>query len=97
MRRTRQTSTRRTVLVAGSANIVVMGVKLAAGLLVGSSVLLAEAAHSLADTLNQAFLLASLHRPVRSVGGLGGNRAYEPSRPERFCWPGWRGRPLGYL
>jgi divalent metal cation (Fe/Co/Zn/Cd) transporter len=54
-----QESTRHTVLIAGAANIVVMAAKLAAGLISGSSAMLAEAAHSAADTLNQAFLLTS--------------------------------------
>jgi cation diffusion facilitator family transporter len=58
-------ATRRTVLVAGAANVVVAAAKLAAGLMTGSSAMLAEAAHSVADTLNQAFLLASLHRGER--------------------------------
>ena len=60
-----QSSTRRTVLIAGAANVFVGVIKLAAGILVGSSAMLAEAAHSAADTLNQAFLLASLHRGER--------------------------------
>ena len=58
-------STRRTVLTAGAANLFVALVKLAAGILAGSSAMLAEAAHSVADTLNQAFLLASVHRAQR--------------------------------
>jgi cation diffusion facilitator family transporter len=58
-------STRRTVLIAGAANLFVAAIKLAAGILVGSSAMLAEAAHSLADTLNQAFLLTSVHRSAR--------------------------------
>jgi cation diffusion facilitator family transporter len=57
--------TRRTVLIAGAANIFVGLIKLVAGVLVGSSAMLAEAAHSAADTLNQAFLLASLRRGER--------------------------------
>lgn len=57
--------TRRTVLVAGVANIVVMLAKLVAGLLTGSSAMLAEAAHSFADTLNQAFLFTSLRQGAR--------------------------------
>jgi cation diffusion facilitator family transporter len=60
-----QSPTRRTVLIAGAANLFVGVIKLAAGVLVGSSAMLAEAAHSAADTLNQAFLLASLHRGER--------------------------------
>jgi cation diffusion facilitator family transporter len=40
-------------------------IKLVAGILVGSSAMLAEAAHSAADTLNQAFLWTSLRRGAR--------------------------------
>jgi cation diffusion facilitator family transporter len=53
------------VLIAGAANIFVGLIKLVAGILVGSSAMLAEAAHSAADTLNQGFLLASLRRGAR--------------------------------
>jgi cation diffusion facilitator family transporter len=75
-------ATRRTVLVAGAANVVVAAAKLAAGLLSGSSAMLAEAAHSVADTLNQAFLLTSLHR---------GDRPADEQHPfghgqERYFW-----------
>lgn len=58
--------TTRTVIVAGAANVFVGAVKLTAGILSGSSAMLAEAAHSGADTLNQLFLLASLRRGRRS-------------------------------
>ena len=58
-------STRRTVLIAGAANIIVGLAKLVAGLLTGSSAMLAEAAHSAADTLNQGFLLTSLRQAER--------------------------------
>jgi cation diffusion facilitator family transporter len=75
-------STRTTVLIAGAANIFVGAIKLAAGIMVGSSAMLAEAAHSAADTLNQAFLLASLRR---------GERPADPKHPfgygqERYFW-----------
>jgi cation diffusion facilitator family transporter len=60
-----QSATGRTVLIAGAANIFVGVVKLVAGILVGSSAMLAEAAHSAADTLNQGFLWASLRRGAR--------------------------------
>jgi cation diffusion facilitator family transporter len=60
-----QSATGRTVLIAGAANIFVGAVKLVAGILVGSSAMLAEAAHSAADTLNQGFLWASLRRSAR--------------------------------
>ena len=55
----------RTVIIAGTANVFVATIKLAAGILVGSSAMLAEAAHSIADTLNQLFLLASVRRAER--------------------------------
>ena len=75
-------STRTTVLIAGAANIFVGAIKLAAGIMVGSSAMLAEAAHSAADTLNQVFLLASLRR---------GERPADPRHPfgygqERYFW-----------
>lgn len=53
-------ATRRTVLIALFANAAVFVVKLAGGLMAGSSAMLAEAAHSLADTTNQGFLLVSI-------------------------------------
>ena len=56
---------RKTVLVALGANAGIGVVKLAAGLLGASSALLAEAAHSAADTTNQLFLLASLSSSER--------------------------------
>jgi cation diffusion facilitator family transporter len=75
-------STRVTVLVAGAANVFVGAIKLAAGIMVGSSAMLAEAAHSAADTLNQGFLLTSVHR---------GERPADPRHPfgygqERYFW-----------
>jgi cation diffusion facilitator family transporter len=51
-----------TVLVAGVANIGVAAAKLVAGVVTGSAALLAEAAHSIADTLNEVFLLTALTR-----------------------------------
>ena len=62
---TEQSATGRTVLIAGAANVFVGVIKLVAGLLVGSSAMLAEAAHSAADTLNQGFLWESLRRSAR--------------------------------
>jgi cation diffusion facilitator family transporter len=60
-----QSATGRTVLIAAGANIFVGVIKLVAGILVGSSAMLAEAAHSAADTLNQGFLWASLRKSVK--------------------------------
>ena len=53
-------ASRKTVLIALAANACIAVVKLAGGLLSGSTALLAEAAHSCADTTNQAFLLVSI-------------------------------------
>jgi len=51
-----------TVLLAGSANLAIAIAKLVGGLVSGSTAMLAEAAHSFADTLNQVFLMAALKR-----------------------------------
>jgi divalent metal cation (Fe/Co/Zn/Cd) transporter len=56
---------RRTVHVALVANAAIMVVKAVGGVISGSSALLAEAAHSVTDTANQGFLLASLARSTR--------------------------------
>jgi len=75
-------ATRRTVLIALVANAVIAVVKLAGGLLSGSTALLAEAAHSLADTSNQGFLLVSIAL---------GTREPSPEQPfgygrQRYLW-----------
>ena len=49
-----------TVIVALAANLAIAVAKIAAGLIGGSSAMLAEGAHSVADTTNQVFLLTSL-------------------------------------
>lgn len=54
------TGSRKVVLAALGANAVVAASKLAVGLVTGSVAMLAEAAHSLADTVNQGFLLVSI-------------------------------------
>ncbi|WP_199813929.1 cation diffusion facilitator family transporter [Streptomyces sp. NRRL F-5135] len=58
-------STRVTVLVALAANLVIAAAKAVGGLVTGSPALLSEAAHSVADSLNEVFLLASLRRSRR--------------------------------
>jgi cation diffusion facilitator family transporter len=68
--------------IAGVANVVVGLAKLAAGIISGSSAMLAEAAHSVADTLNQVFLLTSLRQAERPA---------DPDHPfghgqERYFW-----------
>jgi cation diffusion facilitator family transporter len=77
-----QPAARRTVLVALSANASIAVAKLFAGLVSGSSAMPAEAAHSLADTINQVFLLYSLAM---------GDREADAEHPfgygkERFFW-----------
>jgi cation diffusion facilitator family transporter len=51
-----------TVLLAGLANLAIAIAKTVGGLVSGSTAMLAEAAHSFADTLNQVFLMAALKR-----------------------------------
>lgn len=73
---------RKTVLIALAANASIAVVKGVAGLMGGSTALLAEAAHSLADTTNQAFLLVSIRL---------GRREPDTRQPfgygqERFLW-----------
>jgi cation diffusion facilitator family transporter len=58
-------ASRNTVVVALVANAAVAVAKVAGGLLSGSAAMLAEAAHSLADTVNQGFLLVSIAMAVR--------------------------------
>jgi cation diffusion facilitator family transporter len=50
------------VYAALAANLVIAAAKLAAGLVTGSPAMLSEAAHSLADSVNEVFLLTSLRR-----------------------------------
>jgi cation diffusion facilitator family transporter len=81
-RRNEHEATRKTVIIAGAANVLVGLVKLAAGILSGSSAMLAEAAHSAADTLDQAFLLTSLRRAYRPA-----DRAHPFGHgQERYFW-----------
>jgi cation diffusion facilitator family transporter len=73
---------RRTVIIALAANASIAVAKIVAGIASGSSAMLAEAAHSIADTMNQVFLLFSLalgERPP-DVGHPFGHGK------ERFFW-----------
>jgi divalent metal cation (Fe/Co/Zn/Cd) transporter len=54
-----------TVLLALGANAAVAVAKIVAGALGGSAVMRAEAAHSVADTLNQVFMYLSLRLSSR--------------------------------
>jgi cation diffusion facilitator family transporter len=72
----------KTVYLALAANAGIGGAKLAGGLISGSSAMLAEAAHSAADTTNQLLLLASLNlagRPPDEEHPFGYGK-------ERFFW-----------
>jgi cation diffusion facilitator family transporter len=73
---------RKTVFVAIAANGVIAAAKLVAGALTGSPAMLAEAAHSIADTANECLLLVSLSLS---------NREPDEEHPfgygkERFFW-----------
>jgi cation diffusion facilitator family transporter len=73
---------RKTVLIALAANVAIALVKGFAGVVSGSAAMMAEAAHSVADTTNQGFLLTSIRL---------GRRGPDPQHPfghgkERFFW-----------
>jgi cation diffusion facilitator family transporter len=73
---------RKTVLIAMAANAAIAVAKGVAGALSGSAGLLAEAAHSVADTINQVFLLVSLslgEKPPDEEHPFGHGK-------ERFFW-----------
>lgn len=73
---------RKTVLIALAANLAIALVKAFAGVVSGSAAMLAEAAHSIADTTNQGLLLTSIRL---------GRREPDSRHPfghgkERFFW-----------
>ncbi|WP_329267647.1 cation diffusion facilitator family transporter [Streptomyces sp. NBC_01451] len=74
--------TRVTVLVALGANLLIAVAKAVGGLLTGSPALLSEAAHSVADSLNEVFLLAALRRSRRPAD----QRHPFGYGKERFFW-----------
>jgi cation diffusion facilitator family transporter len=57
---TEERGTKRSVYAAFTANLLIAVSKLVAGIISGSAALLAESVHSVADTINQVFLLVSL-------------------------------------
>jgi cation diffusion facilitator family transporter len=65
LRAARSHGHRRSLAVALAANVFVAAAKLGAGLLTGSAALLAEAAHSVADSTNEVMLGLSLRRSRR--------------------------------
>ena len=73
---------RKTVLIALTANAAIAIVKVFAGVVSGSAAMIADAAHSIADTTNQGLLLTSIRR---------GRRGPDAEHPfghgkERFFW-----------
>jgi cation diffusion facilitator family transporter len=62
LRRDEQGESPRTIVIALIANIVIGVAKLLAGLASGSTALIAEAAHSAADSVNEVFLAIGLYR-----------------------------------
>jgi cation diffusion facilitator family transporter len=82
MARQQRRASRLTVLLALGMNALIAVAKLLAGVVTGSSAMLAEGAHSIADTVNEVFLLTSLRRSARPA---------DSSHPfgygsERFFW-----------
>jgi cation diffusion facilitator family transporter len=71
-----------TVLVALVANLAIAAAKVTAGLIGGSSAMLAEGAHSVADTTNQVFLLTSLRLSRKAPDD---NHPFGYGK-ERFFW-----------
>jgi len=59
-----------TVVVALGANALIGVMKLVAGILTGSAAMLAEAAHSVADTATEGLLLTALHRSEKPADRL---------------------------
>ncbi|MDQ2870694.1 MAG: cation diffusion facilitator family transporter [Acidobacteriota bacterium] len=81
-RRAAEGESTRTIVIALLANVVIAVAKLIAGLSSGSTGMLAEAAHSAADSANEVFLAIGLHRdrkPADATHPLGHGR-------ERFLW-----------
>jgi cation diffusion facilitator family transporter len=82
LRPERSRESRRTAAIALASNAIIAVAKIVAGVLSGSAAMFAEAAHSLADTTNQTFLLISIglaDRPPDEAHPFGAGR-------ERFLW-----------
>jgi cation diffusion facilitator family transporter len=82
LRRAAEGDSSRTILIALFANIVIGIAKLIGGVVSGSTGMLAEAAHSAADSVNEVFLAVGIYRdrqPPDLAHPLGHGR-------ERFLW-----------
>ena len=82
LRRNEEGESPRTIVIALLANVVIGVAKLLAGLASGSSAMIAEAAHSAADCVNEVFLAIGLYRarqPPDEAHPFGHAR-------ERFLW-----------
>jgi cation diffusion facilitator family transporter len=82
LRRASEGESVRTIVIALLANLVIAAAKLMAGLVSHSTGMLAEAAHSAADSVNEIFLAIGLRReqdPPDEIHPLGHGR-------ERFLW-----------
>jgi len=71
-----------TVILALVVNVLVTATKVAAGLIGGSSAMLSEGAHSVSDTVNELFLVASVRRSERPAD----SRHPFGYGAERFFW-----------
>ncbi|MCU1245089.1 MAG: cation diffusion facilitator family transporter [Acidobacteria bacterium] len=82
LRRAAEGESVRTIIIALAANIIIAVAKLIAGLMSHSTGMLAEAAHSAADSINEVLLAIGLRRdqaPAHDTHPLGHGR-------ERFLW-----------
>src|SRR5262245_1941632 len=82
LRRAAEGESPRTIVIALLANLVIGVAKLIAGLVSGSSAMIAEAAHSGADCVNEIFLALGLYRARRPADEL---HPFGHAR-ERFLW-----------
>src|SRR5947209_1557499 len=71
-----------TVLIAAAANLAIAVAKAVGGVISGSSAMLSEAAHSVADTVTEVLLLTALRRSARPAD----ERHPLGYGPERYFW-----------
>jgi len=71
-----------TVLLAAAVNLAIAAAKAVGGVLSGSSAMLSEAAHSVADTVTEVLLLTALRRSARPAD----SRHPLGYGPERYFW-----------